>query len=81
MKHFNIGDKVTITLDQEKPWTYDYEGQVLYVVGINLEKNATNRNYVNEYHLNYTLAEDYPCNKYYGYTDGFYHGDLSLVTT
>ena len=79
MKHFNIGDRVTIIPNQEKPWTYDWGGQELFIVGISLDKKEHYPAYVDEYNLNYTLAEEFPSNKY-GYTDGFYHGDLQLQT-
>lgn len=80
MKHFNIGDKVKIVENQEKPWTYDWQYQEFYVVGIELPKSEFYPgDRVDEYNINYTIAEEYPCNKY-GYTDGFKHGDLKLVT-
>lgn len=81
MKHFQIGDKVQVIPNQEKQWTYDYLDQTLYVVGINLNSSADQyKKFVDEYNVEYTLADEFPCNKYYKRTKGFYHGDLSLVT-
>lgn len=81
MKHFQIGDKVKVAQNQEKPWTYDYIDETYYIVGIDLPKKngSYGYGYVDEYDVEYTLAEEYPNNKY-GYTDEFKHGDLILAT-
>ena len=66
MKHFNIGDKVKVVQSEEKPWTYDWT-ETYYIVGIDLPRKPTyniSSNYVDEYDVEYTIAEDYPTNKY-----------------
>lgn len=82
MKHFQIGDKVKVVQNEEKPWTYDWT-DTYYIVGIELPRKPYGyegiNNYVDEYDLEYTLAEKYPSNDV-GYTDEFKHGDLILAT-
>lgn len=79
MKHFQIGDKVRVIQNQEKPWTFDFIGETYYIVGIDLPKKKHYDSFVDEYEVEYTLAEQYPNNEH-GYTDEFKHGDLVLVT-
>ena len=79
MKHFQIGDRVKVIQEQEKPWTYGWT-ETYYIVGINLSKKEYGYfGPVDEYNVSYTLAEEYPHSKF-GYTDGFKHGELVLAT-
>lgn len=81
MRHFQIGDKVKVIQNEEKPWTYDFINETYYVVGIDLPRKPYGypSNYVDEYDIEYTLAEKYPSNDS-GYIDEFKHGDLILAT-
>ncbi len=78
MKHFQIGDKVKVHQNQEKPWTYDFT-EAYYIVGIDLPRRNIRSNYVDEYDIEYTIAETYPYSDS-GYIDEFKHGDLILAT-